>query len=154
MLFRSTTFSTLFAFASTFIWVIATAIPQMVPLFSESFLNGKKKLAEFYVKQSFRFIYLTFGIFISIFLLILTILENILLEWGLVNYLLIIPLIIPLLCKNLITFSNALGDQIIIGTDNPNFLMKVRIVEDTIKILFTFSFLVWLQIPQDRKSVV
>jgi O-antigen/teichoic acid export membrane protein len=142
-----TTFNTLYAFAGTFMWVIATAIPAMIPLYSEAYLNGKKQLSEFYIKQTFRFIYLTMGIFISLFLIVLTVIDGFLLAFNLSNYLLIVPFILPLLIRNLINGFFSQVDQLLVGTNHPNFLIKIRMIEELVKVGLIYIFLIWLRIP-------
>jgi O-antigen/teichoic acid export membrane protein len=142
-----TTFNTLYSFAGTFMWMMATASPAMIPLYSEAYLNGKKKLSEFYVKQTFRFIYLTMGIFVTIFLIVLTFLESFLLVFNLVNYVLIVPFVIPIMIRNLLNAFAGHADQLLIGTNNPNFLVKIRLIEEILKIGCIFVIIVWLQIP-------
>jgi hypothetical protein len=39
------------------------------------------------------------------------------------------------------------ADQLLIGTDQPNFLIKIRIVEDIIRIILIFVIIVWLRAP-------
>lgn len=122
---------------------------NLVPATSESFLNGKNKLAQFYIAQSFK--YWTFFSIPMIFIItayVPTILHAALLIQGAENYALAVSFIFPWIIYNFQENVTHTADNIIVGASRPNFLMMTRLLEETGKLLLMTTWIVWLQIPQ------
>jgi O-antigen/teichoic acid export membrane protein len=143
-----TTFSTLVGMAGTFIWIIASVNVNLTPLYSEAYLNGKKKLTQYYIGQGFRYSAINLGFFLSIFLIVYISIEDIMIELGIVFYLLMIPFILPLIFRSSLNPIIGQADQLIVGANKPNFLFKVRILEEILKVLVMTAWLVWLKLPE------
>jgi hypothetical protein len=142
-----TTFSTLIAMAGSFMWIMKTTNTNLIPLYSEAYLNGKIKLTQYYISQGFRYSAIILGFFLSIFLIVYISIEEIMTELGIVFYLLMIPFIVPLIIRKSFDPIISQAEQIIVGANKPNFLFRVRVLEELLKVLVMTTWLVWLQLP-------
>jgi hypothetical protein len=117
------------------------------PLIAESFLNGKKKLTQYYIAQTWRYIITFQFLFLPSIVAIYTILEQFFIEFKMDNYLLAIPFFIPTLVRNLQQPLTSFADSIQLGTNHPTTLMFLRFTEELMKIFFISLWLVWLRLP-------
>ncbi|MBD3350672.1 MAG: hypothetical protein GF364_04210 [Candidatus Lokiarchaeota archaeon] len=123
---------------------------NLIPATSESFLNGKNKLAQFYIAQTFK--YWTFFLVPMIFIIgvyVPVVIEAVLVIEGAENYALAAGFILPWLIFNLQENVTHTADHIIVGASKPNFLMLTRLLEETGKLLLMTTWIVWLKIPQN-----
>jgi hypothetical protein len=118
------------------------------PLIAESYLNGKRKLTQFYIAQTWRYILLFQFLFLPVIVSIYNILPEFFIEFKMENYMLAIPFFLPTLLRNLQQPLTSFADSIQLGTNNPNFLMFLRFSEELLKIFFISLWVVWLKLPQ------
>jgi len=118
------------------------------PLIAESFLNGKKKLTQYYVAQTWRYILLFQFLFLPSIIAIYTILNQFFIEFKMDNYLLAIPFFFPTLIRNLQQPLTSFADSVQLGTNHPTRLMILRFIEEILKVFFLALWIVWLKLPQ------
>src|SRR5271157_4476973 len=117
------------------------------PALAESYLNGKKKLTEYYVSATIRYITLFHMLFLPMTLSLLFILDKFLLFFNLTNYLLAVPFFIPSLVNQFQQPYTSFADSIQLGCNRPNFLMGIRFTEESLKVFFTTLWLIILALP-------
>jgi len=122
---------------------------NLTPSVSESFLNGKKKLAQFYISQTFK--YWTFFAVPMVFI-IATYLPKILAAaldiQGAETYVLATAFIVPWMIYNFQENPTHTADMIIVGASKPTFLMMTRLIEETGKLILMTTWILWLKLPQ------
>ena len=120
-------------------------IYDMTPLVSESYQNGKKALAQYYVAQVWRFTGQTQGVFIGILVVVYLALPSAFTAIGMQYYLAGIPFFIPSLLSGIIspylgTYGCLLG-----GAQRANFIFKWNIIGT---MLNSFGIIFWVVIMQ------
>nr|MDO8114018.1 hypothetical protein [Candidatus Sigynarchaeota archaeon] len=127
---------------------MSLSIP-LTPAISESFLNGKKNLARFYIAQTWKyygFFAVPFLVIIGVFLpVILTVVLRI---QGAENYVLAVPFLLPWLIRHMQQPPTSTADMIITGASRPTILSIIRFAEECGKLFFQTLWIVWLQLPQ------
>ncbi|MBN2152990.1 MAG: hypothetical protein JW839_16175, partial [Candidatus Lokiarchaeota archaeon] len=145
-----TTWNTLSGVAAGLAGIINTGYGiNLTSAISESFLNGKKNLARFYMSQSIKYSGMfapTFFVVIAIFLPI--IIQVVLRIQGAENYVLAVPFIFPWVLRRVQEPYGWLADNIMVGSSHPTALSIIRTLEELGKLLFMTLFIVWLQLPQ------
>jgi O-antigen/teichoic acid export membrane protein len=121
---------------------------SMTPLIAESYLNNKKKLTQYYIGQSFRFTGLNQAFLLVILCLVYLVLDVAFSAFSLSTYALIIPFILPHIIRSLQQPYAQFADNILTGTNHPNFLLAIRFVEENLKLLLMTVWVVWLEIPK------
>ncbi|MHA1392200.1 MAG: hypothetical protein ACTSRZ_01750 [Promethearchaeota archaeon] len=116
-------------------------------LVSESYMNGKEKLTQYYIGQTVRFSGQMQAFLIGIVLVVYITLPVMYPTLGLSNYILSIPFIIPRLIRELQQPLTSLADEICLGTNHPTWLMSIRFIEEMMKIFWMTLWIVWLQLP-------
>ena len=124
------------------------SIYDMTPLVSESFLNGKKHLTQYYVGQVWRFTGQVQGFFLGILVIVFFALPSAFTAIGITNYLVAIPFFIPSLISQIPTPYFNLADQMQNGANRPGFLVKLSIFERSGRLFFIYFWVVILQLPQ------
>jgi hypothetical protein len=142
-----TTFSTLSDLASGIAGFINTAAGCPTSLFSEAYLNGKKKLTQYYIAQTIRYATLFQGFFLATIIAISFILQRFFTFFNMINYLYAIPFLIPWVIRHFQQPYTSLADNILLGTNHPTFLMGIRFLEELLKLLFMTLWIVWLRLP-------
>ncbi|MBN2153816.1 MAG: hypothetical protein JW839_20325 [Candidatus Lokiarchaeota archaeon] len=109
---------------------------------AESYMNGKKELARFYVETTFKWngflmCFLTLTL-ISVMPMLMT--EIIKLP-GLENYLLAVPFLVPTLIHKLFMPWISIPDTVLIGTLHINFYTINRVVEEVNQVVFVWLYL-------------
>jgi hypothetical protein len=117
------------------------------PLLAESYLNGKKKLTQFYISQTWRYILFFQFLFLPVIVSVVVILPKFFVEFKMENYMLAIPFFLPTLLRNAQQPLTSFADSIQLGTNHPNFLMGLRFAEEILKIVFIYLFVVILDLP-------
>jgi hypothetical protein len=117
------------------------------PALAEAYLNGKKKLTQYYVSATIRYITLFHMLFLPMTLSLLFVLNQFVIFFNLTNYLLAIPFFIPSLVFQFQQPYGSFADSIQTGCNRPMFLMLIRFVEETLKVTFTTLWLVILALP-------
>lgn len=144
-----TTFATLSSLMMGISGFVNTgSISAPTPLIAESYLNGKKKLTEYYVSQTWRYIFFFQLLFLPIIVTIYNILPKFFDEFGMYNYLLAIPFFFPALLRNLQQPLTSFADSMQLGTNHPTFLMFLRFSEELLKLFFISLFVIWLRLPE------
>ncbi len=123
-----TTFAALFNLAGTFTGLMAFSL-NLGGSISESFLNGKKNLATFYVSQSWKYTGFIQFLMISILASIIGVADIVFIGLGLESYILAIGFIIPKMVREFQQPYNNLSSNVIIGTAHINFLVFTQVVE-------------------------
>lgn len=115
---------------------------------AEAFLNGKINLAQYYLGQTIRFNFLVIGFFAPIILIVSVIMPVVWVEFNMLNYLGGTMFIIPRLIK--LSFERILwpADNVIVGTDRPNFKMAMGIIGSISTTLCYYLLLGVFKLPE------
>ena len=143
-----TTFAALSGIAGGVAGLVNMAPGVGTNIIAEAYLNGKKKLTQYYASQAIRYAALFQGFFTPLILVVNMFLTRALIEFGVTNYLLAIPFVIPQVLVNLQQPYTSLCDTLMTGTNHPTGLMLIRFFEESLKVLFTTTWLVILQLPR------
>ncbi|MFX0103844.1 MAG: hypothetical protein ACFFCS_30055, partial [Candidatus Hodarchaeota archaeon] len=128
---------------------------NLVPAISESFLNGKKKLAQFYIAQSWRWnFYLAFPMIIIIAAYLPLILQVALSVTNASIYLLAIPFLIPWIIMKMLEPISGFADKIIVGASRPHVITIIRTMEEGGKLFFMSLWIPWLGITNQGYSAI
>jgi hypothetical protein len=120
---------------------------NITPAISESYLNDKKELTNYYIGQYARFAGIIQIFMLTITIVVLSVLEPAYMDLGLENYIMTIPFIIPQIIRKIQQPYTSLADTIMIGTNHPTVLMIIRFCEEVIKVISITLFLVILRLP-------
>ncbi len=123
------------------------SISAPTPLIAESYLNGKKKLTQYYVSQTFRYITLFQMMFLPSILTIYLVLPKFFVVFNMEQYALAISFFFPTLIAQIQQPYTNFADSIQLGTNHPNSLMILRFTEESMKIFFVTLWVVILQLP-------
>jgi predicted small integral membrane protein len=115
---------------------------------SESFFNGKKVLAKYYVSQAFRYTGILQCLMLSGILLVLGVIEPIFMFLQLEQYVLGIAFIIPKMIREIQQPYNNIAENTTTSTGHVNFQMAIDIFEAVFAIFSNYLFIAWLKIPQ------
>jgi hypothetical protein len=118
------------------------------PLIAESYLNGKKKLTQYYISQTWRYILLFQFLFLPSIVAIYSVLGEFFVEFEMDNYMLALPFFLPTLIRNLQQPLTSFADSIQLGTNHPTMLMILRFTEELMKIFFVSLWVIWLALPE------
>lgn len=142
-----TTFVALANFAGTFSGLVGTSL-DLGGSISESFMNGKKKLAQYFIGQSCRFVGFIQALIISILAVVILILEPVLEFLGLSYYILSIAFIVPKIVREIQQPYNNISESVITQSNNPNINFWMHIIEDVFVLLGWVLWFWVLQLPQ------
>lgn len=144
-----TTFIALLALAESIVNFIKNLKINLGGAISESYLNDKKKLCQYYVGQTIRFDGLIQLMFYMLIIVVSFVLEPALLMIGLDTYIIAIPFILPTLVRRFFFPYEELASKIITGTDHPNVMFIIEFIAMGLNILNWWLILVVWQVPQD-----
>jgi O-antigen/teichoic acid export membrane protein len=127
---------------------MSLSIP-LTPAISESFLNGKKNLASFYIAQTWKY----YGFFAVPFLVIIAVFLPVILTValqieGAENYVMAVPFLLPYVIRHMQQPPTSTADMIITGASRPTVLSIIRFLEEMGKLFFMTLWIVWLELPQ------
>ncbi len=142
-----TTFITLAGFAGTFGGLVGMSL-DLGGAISESFLNDKKQLAQYYIAQSWRFIGFIQTLMSSITIIIIFIYEDIVQFIGLQYYILGAAFILPKMVRELQQPYNNVSEAVITQTNHPGISFWMHLLEDLLVLVDWFVFIQLLQLPQ------
>ncbi|MHA1370013.1 MAG: hypothetical protein ACTSRA_09905 [Promethearchaeota archaeon] len=122
---------------------------NLTPAISESFLNGKKHLARFYIAQTWKY----YGFFAAPFIVIIGVFLPVILTValqieGAQNYVYAVPFVLPWTIRHMQQPPTSTADMIITGASRPTVLSIVRFLEECGKLFFMTLWIVWLKLPQ------
>lgn len=130
---------------------IGTAMGVSIDLggaISESYFNGKKVLAQYYVSQAFRYTGILQCLMLSGILIVLGVIEPIFMFLQLENYVLGIAFIIPKMVREIQQPYNNIAENTTTSTGHINFQMSIDVFEGVFAIFSNYFFIAWLKIPQ------
>lgn len=142
-----TTLSNLSSNANSFAAYINQGPSIGTNVFSEAFMNGKKNLTQYYIRQSIRY-----SVFFQCLLIPLILIVNMILPTGIYYlnipyYALIVVFVIPSIINDIpIPYSN-LAYSVIGGTNHPLFSAIIGIIGSWLSLFFSLLWIVWLQLP-------
>nr|MDO8119357.1 hypothetical protein [Candidatus Sigynarchaeota archaeon] len=143
-----TTFSTLCGLMSGISgFVNWGGVSAPTPLIAEAFMNGKKKLTQYYFAQSLRYIVLFQLLFLPSILTVYLVLNKFFVAFNMVYYIAALPFFFSTLIRNFQQPYTSFADSIQLGTNHPTFLMWLRGSEEMLKIFFMLLWIVWLDLP-------
>jgi hypothetical protein len=122
-------------------------VPAITPLVSESYMNGKTQLTQYYIGQLTRFNALLQGFFVPLIIILASVMTQAWLAIGMVNYLPGIAFIIPRLIRIVLNKYNGLPGQVLYGADRPNIQVALGLVQSFTNSGMLFVYLVWLKLP-------
>ena len=124
------------------------SIYDMTPLVSESYMNGKKHLTQYYVGQVWRFTGQVQGYFLGILVIVFFALPSAFTAIGMTYYMAAIAFFIPSLISQIPNPYLGLSDQLQTGANRPGFLVKLSYFEQPGRLFFTYFYIVILALPQ------
>jgi hypothetical protein len=133
---------------STLLWVMGRSGGATVSLYSESYLNGKKNLVQFYLAQSWRFIFQILFFLASILAAAYFILPDAFLALKIEYYYGIFPFLFPVVFGYFLNGFFSQCDPIIIGANRPMVNFVIGLIWTITNVVFSFILLVVLQIPR------
>ncbi|MHA1891905.1 MAG: hypothetical protein ACTSYS_13005 [Promethearchaeota archaeon] len=142
-----TTFIALFSLGASIVNFIQGLKINLGGAIAESYLNGKKKLCQYYIGQTWRFNALIQILFYTIIFAVLIVLSDVLVAFGLSNYLLSIPFIIPLLIRRFIDPYIEQTGVILTSGNKPTEHLLFSIIELVLTTITWYVFLVVLRLP-------
>ncbi|MFX0098075.1 MAG: hypothetical protein ACFFCS_00730 [Candidatus Hodarchaeota archaeon] len=124
---------------------------NLTPAISESFLNGKKNLARFYIAQIWKYwsffsapFLVIIGVFLPVVLLVALEIQ------GAESYYLAVPFLLPWVIRHMQQPPTSAADMIITGASRPTVLSIIRFSEEWGKLFFQTLWIVWLKLPQQN----
>jgi hypothetical protein len=145
-----TSFVALFALAASIVNFISGMQLDLGGAISESFLNNKKKLAEYYIGQTWRFDAIIQILLYSIIYVVILVLKPTLILMGMENYLLAIPFIFPIMVRRFFEPYKNLGAGIMTSTNHPNINFILSMITLAINLVVWWLLLVVYKIPQNH----
>lgn len=129
-------------------------VPSIGALVSESYMNGKKKLTQYYIGQLFRFLSLEQGFFIPLILLVISIMPIAWVVLGMINYLPGLVFMIPQLIAIIINHYLGIPGQVIYGANKPNFTMIVGLIQGFVNTIVLYIYLSILRIADMGLTII
>ncbi len=109
---------------------------EMVPAISESFLNGKTELAQFYTAQSWKWnFFLAFPLTVMLAAYLPIVLTVALSFTGTESYLLAVDFLLPMIIMKFLEPISRFADMIITGASRPKFFAYIRVLEEIGKLI-------------------
>lgn len=143
-----TTFVALFGLAASIVNFVDSMTLDLGGAISESYLNGKRALCQYYVGQTFRFDgfiqLLLYGIIFNVSL----VLEYVLVGIGLGYYLLALPFLFPIMLRRFSNPYERLGNAVLTGTHHPTVILVMDLATMAINALVWWLLLVYWRLPQ------
>ncbi|MFX0100297.1 MAG: hypothetical protein ACFFCS_12005 [Candidatus Hodarchaeota archaeon] len=144
------TWTSLCGLASGISGVVDVGSFNLTASIAESYMNGKKKLAQFYIENTFKWngffmCFLTITL-LSVMPMLLT--EAVKLP-GLENYLLAVPFFFPTMIHKLFMPWISIPDTILVGTQHITFMTVNRLFEEAHQVFWVWMFVFVLRL-QDR----
>ena len=121
--------------------------PNITSLVSESYMNKKTKLTQYYMGQLIRFQALLHGFFIPMIVVAYLVMPVAWAAMGMTYYLAGIIFIIPRMIKLVFAKYLAMPGQVIYGGDRPNYGLVVGVIQSLVNSLMIYLALVVWQIP-------
>jgi hypothetical protein len=143
-----TTFIALFGLAASIVNFVQGLYLDLGGAISESYLNGKKILCQYYIGQTWRFDAFIQLLLYAIIFIVSLILQEVLVAIGLSYYLLAIPFILPIMIRRFTNPYEHIAGEILAGAHKPNFFFFIQMLQLGINMFFWWLFLVFLKIPQ------
>ena len=115
---------------------------------SEAFMNGKKKLTQYYIRQTLHYSLFFQCLLVPLMLIVTEILPTVIINMGITSYAIISSFMIPCIINNIPTpYSNITG-AVLSGSNHPLFQSITGIISSWLGLFFTLLWMVWLQLPQ------
>jgi hypothetical protein len=117
------------------------------PLLAESYLNGKKRLTQYYIAQTFRYITLFQFLFLPTIISVYFVLGKFFVFFNMTNYMLALPFFFSNLVRSLQQPYTSFADALQLGTNHPTSFMWLCIGQDLLRMFFMPLWIVWLALP-------
>jgi hypothetical protein len=144
-----TSFIALLGLAESIINFIRGLQLELGGAISESYLNGKKALCQYYIGQTWRFDSLIQLLMYSIIFGVTLVLAPTLVAIGLGYYLLSIPFIFPVMIRRFFMPYESLAGGIITGTNHATTNFIIEMITLTINFITWWLYLIVFKIPQN-----
>lgn len=119
-------------------------VPAITPLISESYLNGKKNLSQYYIGQFLRFRFLLDGFFSPLMIILVPVIPIAWTAMGMDNYMLGAAVIIPRLIMIIFQHIADIPGQVLFGANRPNWAIIAGFLNNVLNTVFLFLLLgVW-----------
>lgn len=123
-------------------------VPSITALVSESYMNDKKQLTQYYVGQLWRFNAMLQGFFVPLMITIYFVMPTAWVALGMTYYLGASIFILPHLLKIVILKYTGIPGQIIYGGNRPNYPLITGLIGSGFNTILLLLYLVVLQIPR------
>lgn len=141
-----TTMSRLVGMASTLLWVMGRTAGASTSLYAESYLNGKKRLVQFYLSQSWRFIFQMMFFLTSILAAVYFILDDAFAALNILYYNAIFPFLFPVVATYFINAFFSQAEPIIIGSNRPMVSFVIGFIWTIANMALSYILLVVLRV--------
>ena len=123
-------------------------VPSITALVSESYMNGKKKLTQYYIGQLVRFFTLIQGFFIPMLLVVQMVMPVVWVDFGMTNYLAGLVFMLPHMLKIIIDKYAGIPGQVMWGANKPNIGIIGGIFNSILNTGLIFLYLAVWQLPK------
>ena len=123
-------------------------VPSITALVSESYMNNKKQLTQYYVGQLWRFNAMLQGFFVPLMITISFVMPTAWLALGMTFYVGASIFILPRLLKNFILKYTGIPGQVVYGGNRPNYPLVTGLIGSGLNTLLLYLYLVVWQIPR------
>jgi hypothetical protein len=144
----------LYSFASGILSYMNLSILRVTPLYSESYNNGKKILAQNVLTQSWRFGGQILGLFFSLFLVLNHIFPEVFEALGLYTYIGALPFIIPIMIFNSIHMFITQTNDVLLGVGRPNVLFFGIFLEQLLVMLLYYLYVVVFKLAATLPGII
>lgn len=141
------TMSRLVGMTSTLLWVLGRYAGASTALYSESYLNNKKNLVQFYLAQSWRFIFQMQFFLISILGAVYFILHDAFAALHILYYNAIFPFLFPMVGVYIVNAFFSQCDPIIIGANKPMANFVIGFIWTITNVIVSYLLVVVYKIP-------
>nr|MDO8109592.1 hypothetical protein [Candidatus Sigynarchaeota archaeon] len=122
-------------------------VPSITPLVSESYMNEKKQLTQYYMGQISRFNALLQGFFVPLIILLASVMTQAWKALGMINYLPGVVFILPRMIKLVINKYNGIPGQVLYGANKPNIQVVLGLAGSFTNSGILIVYLVLLRLP-------
>jgi hypothetical protein len=122
---------------------------EIGPLISESYMNDKKNLTQYYIGQEIRFDALILGLFVPLILIIRSVMPIVYVHLNMAQYVLAVAFILPFLIRACFGKFFDIPWQVLNGSNRPNFGIFMGFISAGLEVLITYLMFVHFRVQKD-----
>jgi hypothetical protein len=143
-----TTFISLFGLAASIVNFVSSLSLDLGGAISESYMNNKKALCQYYIGQTWRFEAFVQILMYGVIFLVRLVLEPVLLAIGLGYYIMALPFIIPIMIRRFFNPYDRIAGTVLTSVHKPNFVFWLDTGSTLASFINWWLILVVWQLPQ------